>query len=78
MEYKLTYKSLFSGVFFLLIGVIFLIIENTFYQYLDEDGFLHESLFMPLGVLALIFGILLISLFVAITLAIKILVLVRK
>ncbi|MDP6526654.1 MAG: DUF3955 domain-containing protein [Kiritimatiellia bacterium] len=50
---------LFSGLFFLLTGVVFLFLENTFYQYLDEDGFLHESLFLPLGVFALIIGSLL-------------------
>jgi len=50
---------LFSGLFFLLTGVVFLFLENTFYQYLDEDGVLHESLFLPLGVFALIIGSLL-------------------
>ena len=32
--------------------------ENTFYQYLDEEGVLHETFFMPLGVLGLTFRIL--------------------
>jgi hypothetical protein len=50
---------LFLGFFFLLTGVVFLFLENTYYQYLDEDQFLHESLFLPLGVLALIIGSLL-------------------
>jgi hypothetical protein len=50
---------LFSGLFFLLTGVAFLFLENTFYQYLDEDGLLHESLFLPLGVFSLIIGSLL-------------------
>ena len=49
----------FFFFFFLLTGVIFLFLENTFYQYLDEDGFLHESLFLPLGVFAVIIGSLL-------------------
>jgi hypothetical protein len=38
------------------LGFIFLFLENTFYQYLDEDGVLHESFFLPLGCLSLIFG----------------------
>jgi hypothetical protein len=59
------YRSLFTGLFLLLIGAIFILLENTFYQYLDEDGFLHESLFMPLGALALISGIILLIYFAA-------------
>ena len=43
----------------LLVGVLFLLIENIFYQYVDEDGVLHESLFLPLGVTALVTGFLL-------------------
>ena len=68
------YKSLLLGLFFLFTGVAFLFLENIFYQYLDENGYLHESLFLPLGVLALFLGALLLFYFVA-----KILiVLVRK
>ena len=68
------YKSLLLGLFFLFTGVAFLFLENIIYQYLDENGYLHESLFLPLGVLALFLGALLIFYFVA-----KIfLVLVRK
>lgn len=35
----------------LALGVICLIMENIFYQYIDTNGFLHESFFMPLGIL---------------------------
>lgn len=38
----------------LLVALVSLFIENTFYQYLDEDGFLHESLFLPLGAFSLL------------------------
>ena len=55
---------LLSGIFFLLTGFSFLFLENTFYQYLDEDGFLHESLFLPLGVFALIIGFILLFILV--------------
>ncbi len=57
-------KVLFSGLFFLFAGVVFLLLENTFYQYVDEEGFLHESLFLPLGGIFLIIGSLLLFIFV--------------
>jgi len=53
------HKILFSGLFFLLAGVFFLFLENTFYQYVDKDGFLHESFFLPLSAFSLIIGSLL-------------------
>ena len=59
------YRSLFTGLFLLLIGAIFIFLENTYYQYLDENGVLHESLFMPLGALALISGIILLIYYAA-------------
>ncbi len=59
------YKLLFLGLFFLLVGAAFLFLENTFYQFADESGLLHESLFLPLGILALILGALLLFIFVA-------------
>lgn len=31
-------------------------IQNTFYGYVDERGFLHDSLFLPLGVLMFVAG----------------------
>jgi len=40
----------------LILGVTCLFLEKTFYQYLDEDGVLHESFFLPLGCLSLIAG----------------------
>jgi hypothetical protein len=55
----MTHKVLYTGLLFLMTGVIFLSLENSFYQYLDVDGVLHESLFLPLGVFALIIGSLL-------------------
>jgi hypothetical protein len=51
-------RSLFAGLAFLIIGISCLFIENIFYQYLDEDGVLHESFFMPLGALFLALGVL--------------------
>jgi nitrate reductase gamma subunit len=40
-------------IFLFLMGTTSLILENNFYQYLDEDNVLHESLFMPLGVISI-------------------------
>lgn len=62
-------KLLLSGFVFALIGVVSVLIENTFYQYIDEDGLLHESLFMPLGVVFLAIGLLLIFVFSVLKLA---------
>lgn len=36
-----------------------MLLENTFYQYIDEDGVLHESYFMPLGFLSVFLGLVL-------------------
>ena len=40
------------------LGIIFLILENTFFQYVDNDGILHESFFLPLSVLSIAVGVL--------------------
>ncbi|MCB1756871.1 MAG: DUF3955 domain-containing protein [Gammaproteobacteria bacterium] len=42
-------------------GAVFIVLENTYYQYLDENGVLHESLFLPLGALSVVFGLLLVT-----------------
>jgi protein-S-isoprenylcysteine O-methyltransferase Ste14 len=62
-------KLLLLGLFFTLIGVVFGFIENMFYQYIDEDGLLHESLFMPLGFIFVAIGLLLIFVFSVMKLA---------
>lgn len=38
------------------LGILSLSLEYIFYQYVDDDGLLHESLFMPIGVVLLILG----------------------
>lgn len=40
----------------IVIGALCIFFENNFYQYVDEHGVLHESLFMPIGSLLLLFG----------------------
>ena len=57
MKPKLVSKPLVAGLVFLLMGGAFVWLENTFYQYLDEDGVLHESMFLPLGALFILIGI---------------------
>jgi hypothetical protein len=42
----------------LVVGMSCILLENIFYQYIDTEGVLHESLFMPIGViLVLLAGI---------------------
>ena len=40
----------------LIFGVVSLAIENHFYQYIDENGYLKESFFLPLGAISLFLG----------------------
>ena len=44
------------GVLFLAAAIVCWAIQNTFYGYVDEQGFLHDSLFLPLGVLMFVAG----------------------
>ena len=65
--YKYKKNSLLlSGCFLLIVGGIFLFLEDTFYQYVDEQGFLHESLFLPLGVFSFLLGVLILFIWVLI------------
>ncbi|MGJ8686472.1 MAG: DUF3955 domain-containing protein [Spongiibacteraceae bacterium] len=66
------HKLLFFGLFFVSIGVAFAVLENTFYQYVDENDMLHESAFMPLGVFFVIIGLLMLLVFFAVKLAVLI------
>ena len=47
-------KVLVVSLMLLLIGITFIVLENTFYQYVDENGVLHESLFLPLGTISVL------------------------
>ncbi|GGO74226.1 DUF3955 domain-containing protein [Bowmanella pacifica] len=47
---------LYIGLAFWLLGGTLLVLEHHFYQYVDVHGVLHESLFMPLGVLSFVLG----------------------
>ncbi len=58
MEMKniLKTKSFIVGLFLLLLGVIFFVIQNIFYGYMDENGILHDSFFLPLSIISLFLG----------------------
>jgi hypothetical protein len=45
-----------AGLIFLSIGIISIIIQNTFFGYVDANGVLHDSLFLPVGALATLLG----------------------
>jgi hypothetical protein len=56
MENIFKSKIFRASLLLLVLGIVFLCFENIFYQYIDENGVLHESLFMPLGVFSLLLG----------------------
>lgn len=51
-------KVFIISILFFIVGVVFIILENTFYQYLDENSVLQESFFLPLGFLFIFIGFL--------------------
>lgn len=53
---RVTVSMKITGIILLIIGVISIIIQNTFYGYVDADGMLHDSIFLPVGVIATILG----------------------
>ena len=58
MNNVLKNKFLWVNIFLCITGFIFLILESTFYQYIDENNVLQESLFLPLGFIFLFIGLL--------------------
>jgi hypothetical protein len=55
---KIINKAITLGLLLTGLGVISLLVENTFYQYIDRNGVLHESLFLPLGIMSIGIGML--------------------
>ena len=53
-----TNKMFILSLLLLSLGIVFIVAENSFYQYVDDKGVLHESLFMPLGMISIFMGIL--------------------
>jgi hypothetical protein len=61
MPQSIMKKIIKSKIFFLSfilfsMGIAFGYFENTFYQYIDDNGLLIESWFMPLSVFCIIIG----------------------
>ena len=57
-------KALYSGIIFVTIGAVFIFLENSLYQFIDDSGRLHESLFLPLGAICLVIGSLILLVFI--------------
>lgn len=55
-NYRMAKLFLIIGLIVIATGAVFLWIENTYFGYIDADGFLRESMFLPMGALALIAG----------------------
>ncbi len=53
------YGLLSSGILCLLGGTACLILEYRFYQYVDQEGVLLESLLLPLGMGTFVIGVIL-------------------
>ncbi len=47
-------NALKFSLMLLVVGITCIVLENTFYQYIDKDGVLHESLFLPLGTISVL------------------------
>ena len=56
-KYKIQRKAILASILLLFLGCTFFLLENVFYQNIDEDGVLHESLFMPLSCLSIFLGL---------------------
>ncbi len=41
----------------IVVGSILLVIQNMFYGYVDANGVLRDSLFLPVGVITLMIGV---------------------
>ena len=52
-------KILIAGVIFIALGIASLCIQNTYYGYVDADGVLHDSLYLPFAFIFTGIGLLL-------------------
>ncbi|NQY47675.1 MAG: DUF3955 domain-containing protein [Colwellia sp.] len=57
-------KTLLISLILLGLGMLSLIAESTFYQFLDNEGVLHESMFLPLGMISIVVGMLFLLFFI--------------
>jgi hypothetical protein len=56
MKQNIKSKIVWLSFILFAMGIVFGYIENTFYQYIDENGVLIESWFMPLSFLGIFLG----------------------
>lgn len=49
-------KVLIISMSIVIAGMACVLIEHKFYQYIDQDGVLHESMFLPMGAVLLMLG----------------------
>jgi hypothetical protein len=47
-------KSFMISLFFLVLAVVSFFIQNTFYGYIDKNGILRDSIFLPLSFISLL------------------------
>ena len=45
------------SLLFLFLGILSLVMENIFYGYIDQNGVLQESFFLPLSAFSFLFGV---------------------
>ena len=50
-------KLSITGITFITLGIISGFIQNTYYGYVDADGVLHDSLFLPFSFLFAAIGL---------------------
>lgn len=56
MKYLANTKPFLLSLFFMFLGILSLAMENKFYGYVDQDGVLQESFFLPLGMFSFLLG----------------------
>lgn len=55
----MTKKLFIASAVLFLIGLVFGWIQNSYYGYVDAEGILRDSLFLPLSVFSLLLGVIL-------------------
>ena len=52
-------KLTLIGIVFIILGILSGTIQSVFYDYTDSNGFLHDSLFLPLAFILIAVGVVL-------------------
>ena len=56
MKKILNYRGIKISLILLTLGLVSLLIQNTFYGYIDENNVLRDSMFLPLGMMFSVLG----------------------